>query len=549
MDHRRGIRRSIAAFVTVLAVTPASAQQRPDVAGREAAVVAGHPLAAAAGADVLRRGGNAVDAAITMAAVLAVVRPHMNGIGGDAFMLIRDARTGETRALNGSGRAGSRATPAYFREHGMERIPSSGVLAVSVPGAVMAWADALRSAGTMTLAQALGPAIRYAAEGFPVSSDLARTIASSRRRIEADPELTRVFLPEGDVPAVGSLLRQPDLAATLRAIAERGPNELYAGRTADRIVAFMEKEGGLLRAEDFADHASTWQEPLWTNYHGYRIGALPPNSQGLALLLQANMAERLDVRGMGHNGAHYVHTMVEIKKLAFRERDSHVADPAFVTVPVDRLISKDFARDLAATVSATTAAPGEGSRGDGDTVYLCVIDRDGNAVSMIESLFSAFGSGRMVPGTGILLHNRGSSFSLDAEHPNVVAPGKRPYHTLTPSIVLRDDGSLYMLAGTPGADGQTQTILQVFHNITFFGMTPQQAVEAPRWRSYPDGSLQMEPGFGDDVIAALEARGHRLRRTTALSSDLGGAQVILIERSGVKRTGADPRREAYGIAW
>lgn len=543
------------ALVALFAVLPAgsaSAQLRADVTGREAAVVAGHPLAAAAGADVLRSGGNAVDAAITMAAVLAVVRPHMNGIGGDAFLMIRNAATREVRVLNGSGRAGSRATPAYFEEHGLERIPSSGILSVSVPGAVRAWADALHEAGTIPLERALAPAIRYARDGFPVSSKLATDIEGSRRRIEADPELARIFLPGGQPPAVGSLLRQPELAATLQAIAERGPDEFYRGATAAKIVAFMEEEGGLLVPADLASHASTWQQPIWTTYRGYLVGALPPNSQGLALLMQMNMAARFDLERFGHNSADYVHTLVEIKKLAFRERDRHVADPAFADVPVARLISKEFADSLVGSIRAGTAGRPDdgGAGGDGDTVYLCVVDAAGNAVSMIESNFSAFGSGRMVTGTGILLHNRGSSFSLDPSHPNIVAPGKRPYHTLSPAMVLRADSSLAMLMGTPGADGQTQTLLQVFDNLTLFGMTPQQAVEAPRWRSYEDGTLQLEPGFGAAVVASLEARGHRIRMMRSVSPDLGGAQVILVDPvNHVLRTGADSRREAYGIAW
>jgi gamma-glutamyltranspeptidase/glutathione hydrolase len=527
----------------------AQSQLRPDVAGREAAVVSEHPLATAAGADVLRRGGNAIDAAITMAAVLSVVRPHMNGVGGDAFMLIRDARTGRVRALNGSGRAGSRATPELFREHALDRVPSSGILTVTVPGAVRAWADALSEAGTITLAQALAPAIRYADEGFPVSTVLAQDIGAARRRLEADPEMMRTFLPGGNVPAVGSLLRQPELARTLRAIAEHGPDAFYTGESAQRLVAFMKAEDGLLTAPDLEKHTSTWQEPLWSDYHGYKVGVLPPNSQGLSILLQLNMAEPFDLVKMGHNSTDYVHTLVEIKKLAFRERDRHVADPAFSNVPVARLISKEYARELAASLSANTAAGPAAARGDGDTVFLCVIDKDGNAVSMIESLFNSFGSGRMVPGTGIVLHNRGSGFTLEPGHPNIIAPGKRPYHTLTPSMILRPDNSVYMLAGTPGADGQPQTILQVFHNITFFGMTPQQGVEAPRWRSYPNGDLELEPGFPQDVYAALAARGHRVRKLDGRSAELGSAQVILVDANGVKRTGADLRREAYAIAW
>jgi gamma-glutamyltranspeptidase/glutathione hydrolase len=265
------------------------------------------------------------------------------------------------------------------------------------------------------------------------------------------------------------------------------------------------------------------------------------------------MAEQYDLRSMGHNSAAYVHTLVGIKKLAYRERDRFVTDPAFSEIPLDRMLSKAFARDLLAELGPPTSgelsdsAPRDGS---GDTVFLCVIDRDGNSVSMIQSLFAAFGSGRMVPGTGILLHNRGALFSLDTTHVNVVAPRKRTFHTLAPSLALRPDGSLFMLFGTPGGDGQPQTLLQVFNNVTVFGMSPQRAVEAPRFRSHDGDRLQIEPGIPEDVRAALAAYGHRIDVTDRPSSDLGGAQLILIDaRSGVKFAAADPRREAYAIAW
>src|SRR5688572_30473036 len=269
----------IAAAVMMDGLAPLTAQNRPNVAGTEAAVVSDHPLASAAGADVLKRGGNAVDAAITMAAVLAVVRPHMNGVGGDAFMLMHDARTRTTHALNGSGRAGSRATPALFAAQNLRAVPSTGILSVSVPGAVQAWADALAKFGTISLADALAPAIRYAEQGFPVSARLAADFEEEARKIGRDPELARIFMPGGKAPEVGTLLKQPELAATLRMIAKDGPDALYRGDIARRIVAFMEKEGGLLTADDLATHRSTWTDPIATSFRGYRVLAFPPNTQ------------------------------------------------------------------------------------------------------------------------------------------------------------------------------------------------------------------------------------------------------------------------------
>jgi gamma-glutamyltranspeptidase/glutathione hydrolase len=519
--------------------------------GRDAAVTSDHVLASAAGADVLLRGGNAVDAAITMAGVLAVVRPHMNGVGGDNFLLIREAKTGNVYALNGSGRAGARATTAFFAAKGLKSVPGSGILSVSVPGAVQAWEDALRRFGTITLAQALQPAIRYAERGFPVSTRLSLDIAGEVKKVAGDSALARVFLVNGEAPAPGTILVERELASTLRAIATRGARELYRGATAARIAAFMEREGGLVTAADLAKHTSTWQEPISTTYLGKRVLAFPPNTQGATFLEMLNLAELQDLTAMGRTSADYVHTMVEGAKLAYADRDRYIADPAFAQIPLDRLLSKEYARELGARIRRDTIvaeSAGDGTRdGNGDTIYLTVVDKEGNAVSMIQSLFAGFGSGRMVPGTGIVLHNRGSLYSLDASHPNIVAPGKRPFHTLSPAMALNEDGSLFATFGTPGGDGQPQTLIQILNNVLRFGMTPQQAVEAPRWRVYGAGRLGVEPGLSDDVRAELMRRGQRVVLQPP-SAEFGGAQMIVVDpRSKARLVGSDYRREAYGI--
>jgi gamma-glutamyltranspeptidase / glutathione hydrolase len=509
-------------------------------------------VSTAAGTEVLKRGGNAVDAAITMAAVLTVVRPHMNGVGGDNFMLIRLAKTGEILALNGSGRAGSKATPAFFREKNLTSIPGSGILSVSVPGAVRAWADALQRHGTITLAQALQPAIRYAERGFPVSPRLNIDITESKRKLTADPELARIFLPNGEAPAIGSLLKQPELGRTLRAIATSGPDVLYKGSLAKQIAQFIDREGGLVTAADLAAHRSTWEKPISTTYLGHPVIAFPPNTQGVTLLEQLNLAELGDLKASGRNSADYIHTLVEGAKLAYADRDKYIADPKFSEVPVERLISKEYAADLARRLrdklKANDAGANANRDGSGDTIFLGVVDKDGNAVSMIQSLFAAFGSGRMVPGTGITLHNRGNLFELDTTHANVVAPGKRPFHTLCPAMVLNPDRSLKMIVGTPGGDGQPQTLTQVITNIMQFGLTPQQAVEAPRFRWYGRERVGVEPGIGAEVRDALTKRGHQVTLQEP-SEEFGGAQVILVTPTGGKVAGADPRREAYAIAW
>ena len=538
-------------FVSTVALAQLPSM-RPDVGGIEAAVTSDHVLASAAGTEVLKRGGNAVDAAITMAALLTVVRPHMNGVGGDNFMLIRLAKTGEIVALNGSGRAGSKATPAFFRDKGLTSIPGSGILSVSVPGAVRAWADALQRHGTITLAQALQPAIRYAERGFPVSPRLNADITESKRKLSADPELARIFLPNGEAPPVGSLLKQPELARTLRAIATSGPDVIYKGALAKQIAQFMDREGGLLTADDLAKHRSSWEKPISSTYLDHPVIAFPPNTQGATLLEALNLAELSELKTMGRNSADYIHTLVEGAKLAYADRDKYIADPAFSEVPVERLISKEYATDLARRLrdklKANDANANANRDGTGDTVFLGVVDKDGNAVSMIQSLFAAFGSGRMVPGTGITLHNRGSLFVLDTTHANVIAPGKRPFHTLCPAMVLRPDRSLMMVVGTPGGDGQPQTLVQVITNVMQFGMTPQQAVEAPRFRWYGRERLGVEPGVSAEVRDALTRRGHQVQ-VQEPSEEFGGAQVIMVTPSGGRIAGADPRREAYAIAW
>lgn len=544
------------ALLSLLASVPLGAQvpsMRPDVIGTQGAVTSDHALASAVGLDVLRRGGNAVDAAIAMAGVLAVVRPHMNGVGGDNFLLIRQAKTGKVYALNGSGRAGSRATPAFFAAKGLQSVPGSGVLSVSVPGAVRAWEDALRRFGTTTLAQALRPAIGYAENGFAVSTRLSMDIAGERRKLSADPELARTYLVTGEAPKAGTILVQRDLARTLRTIATGGARAYYRGTPARAISAFMDAEGGLVTAADLASHTSTWQEPIATTYAGKRVLAFPPNTQGATFLQMLNLAEQEELTAMGRASADYVHTLVEGAKLAYADRDRYIADPAFAEIPLDRLLSKEYARELARRIRRDTtvaSGAGDGTRdGNGDTVYLSVVDKDGNAVSMIQSLFAAFGSGRMVPGTGIVLHNRGALHSLDAQHPNIIAPGKRPFHTLSPAMALNADNSLFAVFGTPGGDGQPQTLVQVLNNVLHFGMTPQQAVEAPRWRIFGQGRLGMEPGYSDEMRGELARRGQRVA-VQPPSAEFGGAQMIVVDvASRARLVGSDYRREAYGGAY
>ena len=554
-------------FVGVLLMAPAvfRAQQAPppeqnraDVSGRESAVVSDHPLASAAGFDVLQRGGNAVDAAIAMAGVLAVVRPHMNGVGGDAFGLFYDAKTRTVTALNASGRAGARATPEFFASKGMKTIPETGAATVTVPGAVSGWAAALEKFGTMKLGDLLGPAIKIAEEGWAVSATLDRDIRASVGRLNEGGRA--IFAPGGALPPVGSLLKNRALAATLRAIASGGPDALYKGAIGERIAAFVESQGGYLTKEDFRAHRPEWVEPLaMTMAGGRRVHAMPPNSQGMTQLQMLAMSEAFDLKTLGHNSAEYLHALIETKRLAFADRDRWLADPAKADVPVAKLLDAAYLKSRAALVgpkAADTVAPGFGAplttavaSGTGDTVFLMVVDKNGNAVSWIQSLFASWGSGLVEPETGVVLQNRGAGFVLTPDHPNLIAPGKRPFHTLTPMLVT-DSGGLRMTMGTPGGHGQPQFLTQVYQNIFTFGMSPQRAIEAPRFIHNSGRRSQIEDGVDVGVLAQLVQKGHQVTPSAGWSATFGGVQVILIDpKSGVRRTGADPRREAYAIAW
>ena len=535
-------------------------QNRPDVRGSVGAVSADHPLAAQAGLRVLQDGGNATDAIIAMAGVLAVTRPHMNGVGGDAFGIFYDGATGEVTAINASGRSGALATPDFFRSAGASDIPSTGALSVSVPGAVAGWVDAHERFGTRPFAELLRPAIHYAREGFPVSKRLAMDFEAQGRSLNEPGRA--LYLPGGSAPPLGSLLRNEALANTLETIAHEGKDGYYRGEIAENLAAFLEGEGSHLRAHDFAAHESTWVEPLRSDYLGHTFIVMPPNTQGVAQLALMEMSKAHPIEALGHNTPEYLHTLIELKKLAFADRDRWVADPEHADVPVEQLLDPEYLRVRAAMVDAGRAAedvqPGFGGSGteshdeeddSGDTVYLTAVDRFGNAVSWIQSNFAGFGSGLLEPQTGILLHNRGSLYTLKPGHPNQIAPGKRPYHTLSPMMALRDGGFAFTM-GTPGGDSQTQSLLQIVHNMLLFDMTPQEAIEAPRFRSTGGLAVSIEDRVPGEVLSGLEALGHRLRVIEGWTATFGGAQMIVYDPvTGTLTAAADPRREAYALAY
>lgn len=516
------------------------------------ATVAGHPLATAIGIEVLEKGGNAMDAAIAMAAVLAVVRPHMCGLGGDAFALHFEAATGKVRALNGSGRSGSLATPEFF---GSGTRGNHGALHVTVPGVVRAYADAHARFGSLPFPDLLSPAFTLAMEGFPVSEFLAREFEKGRSALPSGGETP--YFPAGRTPQPGTLLRSPSLAETLESIAAFGPDSFYQGPRAETLTSFLRERGGHLLPEDFAAHESTWTEPLCKSHFDLDFWLLPPNSQGLAFLQQMEMAVAAGVPDMDPGSAEYLHRLVEIKKLAFADRDRWIADPAFVDIPVDRLLDQEYLKGRLGLLRSDRALhsfpPGFGEEGPeplpaqqpgGDTVFLTAVDGEGNGVSWIQSIFSPFGSGLFEPSTGVLFHNRGASFSLQEGHPNQIAPGKRPFHTLSPLVATRN-GTLTFTLGTPGADGQTQTLLQVALNHLAFGLSPQDAIDAPRFRSFSGLDLAVESRLSDAAREDLKKRGHEVRTLDPWAGAMGGAQMIRVEAgSGGLTAAADPRREA-----
>ena len=524
-------------------------------------------LATQAGLDVLRRGGNAVDAAVATAVTLAVVYPQMCTPGGDNFWLIYNAKTGELRGLNASGRAGARATIDFYASKGLKTIPSRGYLAANtVPGAVSGWDEAYRYSQsalktTMPWKELFASAIAYARDGFPVSTSLSYWSAVNAdpddkvfRDLQRFPEFARVFMKDGKPLVTGDMFRQPDLAATLTAIAEKGAAEFYRGDIARRIVADLEKNGGMLSLKDFADHKADWVEPIRVNYRGLSACNLPPNTQGMASLEILNILNNFDVKAMGEGSADYYHAVIEATKEAFADRDAYLSDPAFVSIPLDRLLSEDHGKKQAERIDMKKAAgPKAPLDPKGDTIWLGVVDKDGNAVSLIQSIYHDFGSGIVAEGTGVLLQNRGSFFSLDPKHVNHLEPGKRTMHTLNPAMLLKD-GKPYLVYGTMGGEGQPQTQAAIVTRVVDFGMSPQEAITAPRWlygRTWGAASndVKLEGRIPASVVEELKKRGHPVKVVEDFTDTMGHAGAILVRDNGVLQGATDPRGDGLAAGF
>jgi gamma-glutamyltranspeptidase/glutathione hydrolase len=534
---------------------------RSVVMARNGAIATSQPLATAAGLRVLQSGGNAIDAAVTAAAVLSVVEPTMNGAGGDLFAIVYDAKTKKVHGLNASGRAPAAATVDEFRKRGLQKIPLRGELSVSVPGVVDGWSELLAKHGTRTMAQALEPAIKYARDGYAVSEIIAGQWKSVETLLARDPRTAAIYLPGGKAPAPGDVFRNPALAASLESIAKDGRDAFYKGAIAKAIGDDMRRRNGLLTAKDLADHHADWVEPLSTTYRGYQVLELPPNTQGVTALEMLNILEGVDLKALGHNSAAYLHMLVEAKRIAFADRDAWLGDPASTPkVAVDRMLSKEYAAQRRKEINGervadsykalaidgrTTPDGGDHPIAMGDTIYLTAADSEGNVISLIQSLYETFGSGIVAGDTGIVLHDRGSLFSLAPGHPNQLAPGKRPFHTLVPAMVLKD-GAPWVSFGVMGGDMQAQGHAQVLANLIDFGMNIQEAGEAPRFR-HTDGGLALESAFSADARTGLTARGHRLIQSQGV---WGGFQGIMIDpKTHVLLAGSDPRKDGMAAGW
>jgi len=501
---------------------------RSEVIARNGMACTSQPLATQVAIDILKAGGNAIDAAIAANAVLGLVEPTGNGIGGDLFAIVWDAKTERLYGLNASGRSPYDLTLNWFKEKGYSRIPSTGPLPVSVPGCVDGWFELNRKFGKLKMAALLKPAIEYANQGFPVTEVIAYYWQGNSKTLQRFPGFREIFMPGGKAPGKGEVFRNPYLAETLSKIAEGGRDVFYKGEIARRIVDYVREQGGFFSMRDFEDHHSEWVEPVSVNYRGYDIWELPPNGQGIAALQILNILEKFDVKNMGFGSADYLHLFVEAKKLAFEDRAKYYADPGFANIPVKILLSKEYAKQRADSIrmnrAARIVAPGKIEAGN--TIYLTTADSEGNMVSLIQSNYRGMGSGMTPYKLGFVIQDRGEMFTLAPEHANVYTPHKRPFHTIIPAFVTRD-GKPFMSFGVMGGAMQPQGHVQIICNIIDFGMNLQEAGDAPRVQhdlsSEPTGEMMtdggvvyLETGFPYETIRELMRRGH------SVQYDLGG---------------------------
>ena len=527
-------------------------QARSMVITRGGIVAAESPLAAQAAVQVLARGGSAVDAAIAANAVMGVVSPMMNGIGGDLFAIVYDAKSGRRYGINASGWAPRGLTPEFLRAHGMEKMPGAGIHAVTVPGAVEGWLKLHERFGKRPLAEDLAAAVRIAEEGAPVTEWVAVYWegAVQTHWLAGDPAAQKLYLPEGRAPHVGEIFRNPELAASLRRIAAAGHDGFYRGDTAQKILATEQRFGGVMTADDLAEFSAEWVEPISTTYRGWTVYEMPPNGQGIAALMMLNIAENFPLEVMGHNSADSLHVLIEAKKLAYADMFRNVADPKFAQVPVGAMLAKDYAKKRAAQIDLARAncEVSAGLPSAGDTTYLATVDKDGNEVSLIQSNYSEFGSGIVAEGAGFVLQNRGALFTLDGQSPNVLAARKRPLHTIIPAQM--EKGDVRIAFGIMGGWNQSQAHAQFVVNVVDYGMNIQAALEAARFtkRTSAGCDVDIESRVPPEARGALEAKGHKVAVLTPYAALVGGGQAVMRDFStGVNYGASDPRKDGAAV--
>lgn len=548
---------TISMFLAIFAfaqdrVTGLTFASRSEVIAQNGMACTSQPLATQVALDILKAGGNAIDAAIAANAVLGLVEPTGNGMGGDLFAIVWDAKTQKLYGLNASGRSPYNLKLNYFKENGYEKIPSLGPLPVSVPGCVDGWFELHNKFGKLPMTEVLSPAIDYATNGFPLTELIAYYWGGSTQALKRFPGFEEIFMPGGKAPKKGEVFKNPYLANTLQLVVEGGRDAFYKGEIAEKIVSYVKEQGGFLSMRDFEDHTSEWVEPISTNYRGYNVWELPPNGQGTAALQILNILENYDIAKMGFGSTEYMHVFIEAKKLAFEDRAKYYSDMDFNKLPIDRLISKEYGKERAELINVDHAARAypAGELEKGNTIYLTTADKDGNMVSLIQSNYRGMGSG-MTPGKlGFILQDRGELFALEEGHMNVYEPHKRPFHTIIPAFITKD-GKPYVSFGLMGGAMQPQGHAQIICNLIDFGMNLQEAGDAPRINhggsSQPTGekmtdggTVSLESGFSYQTIRGLLSKGHKINYA---KGSYGGYQAILWDEVNKVYYGASESRK------
>jgi len=531
---------------------------RSEVIAKNGMVATSHPLVTQIGLEILKNGGNAIDAAIAANAALGLMEPTGSGIGGDLFAIIWSAKDKKLYGLNASGRSPEKLTLQYFKDQNMTSIPAYGPLPVSVPGCVDGWFEMHKKFGSMKMSEILAPAIKYANEGFPVTELIGYYLTLSSSRFKKYPNFSETFMPNGSPLTKGTIFKNPYLANTYQKIAKGGKDAFYKGETAKTIVNFIQSQGGFLSEKDLANHTSEWVEPVSTNYRGYDVWELPPNGQGIAALQILNIMEGYNVREMGFGSSEYIHYFTEAKKLAFEDRAKYYADPDFNKLPVNQLISKKYATERRSLISERAARSySPGALEDGDTVYLTVADKDGNMVSLIQSNYRGMGSGMVPPGLGFMLQDRGELFSLEEGHFNVIEPNKRPFHTIIPAFITKN-GEPWISFGLMGGAMQPQGHAQIVINLIDFGMNLQEAGDAPRIQHNGSteptggemtdgGQIVLESGFDYEAIRSLMSKGHNIGFELG---SYGGYQAIMYDKeNGVYYGASESRKDGQAAGY